>query len=303
MVCMSLCIAVCVSLIALVLAVLLYKSKKQYHITIDQLNEQIAKHKQETEEAKQKMIKAESDLESRTALLRDVSHEVRSRLHGIVSLSEILSTRWSNVIESDRRVHIDSIFNSSFEMFKLMNDLLDFSKFDAGKMVFDYNEMNLVDSINEAVKYCNRMYLLEADSRLQLINKITDKALIKGDKERIHQLIMNLLINAIKYSGKGRIIAELKEINYSGKSYWEFILTDEGTGIPKDELENIFEPFTQSTRHKPSKKIGSGLGLALCKQIIEAHSGSIWAENNSSGPGAKFSFIIPTLNKEDENQV
>ena len=300
---MVLGISVCASLIAAVLAVLLYKAKKHHIIVVEQLNEQVAKYKEEAEEATKKMIKAEADLEARTALLKDVSHELRSKLHGVVSLSDTVSKHWLKIADDRKQSYVVNIFNTGIEVIKLLNDLLDFTKFDGSRMVFDFEEMSLVESLDRAVKYCSQTYFPEQDSRFNLINKITGEALVNGDKERIHQLLTNLFINAIKYSGEGKITAELKEINYNGKSYWEFTLSDEGVGIPEDELETIFEPFTQSTRHKPSKKMGSGLGLTLCKQIVEAHSGNIWAENNSGGPGAKFSFIFPILNTKSKKSV
>ena len=292
-------ILICLLLIVSVLAVLLYKSKRQSAAENLKANEQVKKYQKIAEDAVQEKIVVEEDLKSKTALLADVSHEIRSRLHGIVSLSEFLSSNWDIIKGNDSKQYAATIFEASCGLINFTNDLLDYSKFNAGKMVFQFNEFDLTNSINEVVKYCKKMYLLESNVLFKLKNEITGEALIKGDKARINQLFMNLFINAIKYSEKGEIVAELKLINYNGKVYWEFILTDQGVGIPEDELENIFEPFIQGTRNRTGKKLGSGLGLAMCKQIVEAHSGNIWAENNSDGVGARFSFIIPALNTEN----
>lgn len=293
---MDICILICLTLIALSLAVLLYKSKKRIINMTSRFDGQNEILQQRLQEAIQEKIKIEGDLQSRTALLTDVSHEIRSRLHGIVTLSEFLSVNWDVIKESDRKEHTSIIFNASENLTKFMNDLLDYSKFDAGKMIFHFGKLNLVNSINDVINYCNKIYLFENKTSIKIKNEIVDEALIEGDRVRINQLFMNLFVNAIKYSEKGEITAELKQTNYDGKIYWEFILTDQGAGIPKSELEYIFEPFIQGTRNRTGKKLGSGLGLAMCKEIIKAHSGSIWAENNSEGAGAKFSFIIPALN-------
>lgn len=293
---MDICILMCLALIALSLAALLYRSKKRINSVTNKFNRQNEILEQKLQEAVQEQIKIEGELQSRTALLTDVSHEIRARLHGIVTLSEFLSVHWGAIKENDRKEHASIIFNASENLTKFMNDLLDYSKFDAGKMIFHFGKLNLVNSINEVIDYCNRMYLFDNKTSIKIKNEIVDEALIEGDKVRINQLFMNLFINAIKYSEKGEITVELKQTNYDGKIYWEFILTDQGVGIPKNELEYIFEPFIQGTRNRTGKKLGSGLGLAMCKEIIKAHSGNIWAENNSEGAGAKFSFIIPTLN-------
>jgi len=293
---MDICILICLTLVALSLAVLLYKSKKRIINVTSEFNRQNEILQQRLQEAAQEKTKIEGDLQSRTALLTDVSHEIRSRLHGIVTLSEFLSVNWGVIKENDRKEHASIIFNASENLTKFVNDLLDYSKFDAGKMIFHFGKLNLVNSINDVIDYCNKMYLFENKTSIKIKNEIVDEALIEGDKVRINQLFMNLFVNAIKYSEKGEITAELKQTNYDGKIYWEFILTDQGAGIPKSELEYIFEPFIQGTRNRTGKKLGSGLGLAMCKEIIKAHSGSIWAENNSEGAGAKFSFIIPALN-------
>ncbi len=110
-----------------------------------------------------------------------------------------------------------------------------------------------------------------------------------ADKERIGQVLRNLFVNAIKFSpDHGVIKASIALLN----DKYHFSLTDEGIGIPKDELETIFDSFIQSSRTKTGAG-GTGLGLSICRQIVESHHGKIWAENNA-GDGSSFHFIIPT---------
>lgn len=242
----------------------------------------------------EKTIEFEKDLESRTALLQDVSHEIRSPLHGIMALSDILYKDWGNIQEEERKAQILNISEASSKLTHFINELLDFSKFKAGRMIFNFEKMNLTNSINEVIEDCRKLYLFQKKLSINFENNKITEALIYGDKYRISQLIMNLFTNSIKYTEEGTITAILKLINFKGKSCWEFSLIDQGIGIPDEDLENIFIPFNQSNREK-ERKIGTGLGLAICKQIIEAHEGEIWAENNKNGKGAKFTFIIPAL--------
>jgi two-component system sensor histidine kinase ChiS len=237
------------------------------------------------------------DLASRTALLVDVSHEMRSPLQGIVSISEILSTKWENIEDSVRKKQVTVISEASIELIKFVNDLLNYEKFNAGKMVFDFSELSLSNMVKQTLEYCGRLYLFDKDITLNFDNHQTGEAMIYGDHDRIKQLIMNLFINAIKYSDHGEIRASLELKDFDGESYFEFNLIDQGPGIPPEEINGIFEPFTRSVIQTTNKKVGSGLGLAMCKQIVEAHHGEIWAENNG-GKGSKFSFTIPVLDKK-----
>ena len=125
---------------------------------------------------------------------------------------------------------------------------------------------------------------------LQKIEFIKPKSAIAiADSNHLKQVILNLIDNAIKFNiYEGKILIKLAKTK---DDQWHFSITDSGIGIPKTELENIFETFSQSSRTK-TKAGGTGLGLSLCKQIIEAHHGKIWAENNIDS-GSSFHFTIP----------
>ncbi|RYE06317.1 MAG: HAMP domain-containing histidine kinase [Rickettsiaceae bacterium] len=276
------------ALIILALVFLIYKKEKNLKI----LNFYVNNLKEEVNFVNQQKLEVERKLESRTALLIDVSHELRSPLHGIVILSETLSTKWQDLKDDDKHEYVTSIFDASIKLTQLVNHLLDFSKFDAGKMVFDFGKLDLIENIEEVIKYCRSMYLFNGNIAINFYKQDIKEAFILGDSPRINQLITNLLINAIKHTDLGAIDAQLDYIQHEEDDYWKFTLIDSGTGILSKDLESIFEPFIQGALVSSNVQAGSGLGLTTCKQIVEAHQGKIWAENNQI-KGAKFSFIIP----------
>lgn len=276
--------------IAFVLIALFRTQKKNLKI----LNNQIDNLREEIDLLTQQKLETEYSLESRTALLTDVSHELRSPLHGIISLSETLSTKWNELEDSNKHKFIGSIFDASVGLIKLVNNLLDFSKFDAGKMVFNFGKLNLVEQIEEIINYCKNVYLFDNKVIINFDRENFKEAFILGDNERINQLINNLVVNAIKHTDSGSIDAKLELVNDKDNTYWKFILIDSGTGILSQDLDNIFKSFIQGSLTSSNIQAGSGLGLAICKQIVEAHKGKIWAENNQNG-GAKFNFIIPAF--------
>lgn len=283
------------SIIIIIYSCFMYRNARVKKLEYMNLSQQMDELNDNCEDKiKEKTIELKKDLVSRTALLQDVSHEIRSPLHGIMALSEILSREWDNIDQSERKKQISNIYEISSGLTKFINELLDFSKFRAGRMVFNFEKLNLIDIIIEVIEYCRKIYLFQKKITIKFDNKKINEAFIDGDKSRIFQLIMNLFINAIKYTEEGTIFVTLKSNIIDGKEGWEFSLIDQGIGIPDNETENIFIPFNQAAR-KNGRKVGTGLGLAACKQIVEAHNGKIWAENNKTKKGAKFTFIIPIL--------
>ncbi|WP_341751344.1 sensor histidine kinase [Candidatus Tisiphia endosymbiont of Piscicola geometra] len=121
--------------------------------------------------------------------------------------------------------------------------------------------------------------------------------MINGDKIRINQLLNNLFNNALKYTKEGLIIAVIDLKNHENIPYWCFSLIDTGIGIPDSELETIFEVFTRSSRTN-NNFLGTGFGLSICREIVLAHNGYIYAENNRKR-GTKLEFMIPVYDKKE----
>jgi nitrogen-specific signal transduction histidine kinase len=244
-----------------------------------------------------KAIRAQQTLEEKNTFLDYISHEIRTPLHYIYNISQFLHENFDNMAPFERKEQIASIFDNSRYLKDLVNELLDLSKFNAGKMIFNFSEIDLQQLISNVMDRCQKLYLLN-NSKLSIVfvsNNIT-KAMVLGDKIKIHQLIMNLLTNAIKYTNEGVITIILNSINYNGRPHWQCNIIDQGIGIPDSELELIFEPHVQGSR----AAFTVGTGLAICKEIVNAHQGKIWAENNDN-KGARITFTLPLMEEQKPN--
>lgn len=233
-------------------------------------------------------------LDSKNAMLADIVHEMRSPVHGISSLSEALLRHWHQIQDEQQVKSINSIHRASSRISKLINELLDLAKFDAGKMILNFEKVNFVSVIEEVNKECMELYLFDKKVDIVFDNQIGVEAFINCDRNKISQLFVNLITNAAKFAPIGTVTIQLSVIDTEGRDYYKCSIIDEGAGITSTDLENIFEPFVRGSSILTNRVSGSGLGLAICKRIIEAHDGKIWAENNLD-KGARFNFTIPVI--------
>jgi signal transduction histidine kinase len=253
------------------------------------------------EHLEEKVIERTRDLEKvmqvKVQFLSNMSHEIRTPIHGILNYIDFLIEDWKSLNEEQRYGFVKKLHNNSVRLLSLINNLLDLSKFDAGKMEFCMQKDNLLAVVEGVIDECEALYVQNTDISMEFNY---DKALTYSavfDQERIAQVIRNLLSNAIKFTPKGKIkialeAVKFKKENGSKVQAFEVSISDEGVGIPSDELEYIFDKFNQSATTKTGAG-GTGLGLTISQEIIKAHQGTIWAANNENNIGAVFKFIIP----------
>jgi signal transduction histidine kinase len=233
---------------------------------------------------------AEDANASKSEFLANMSHELRTPLHGILSFSKLGLKKYLTAEPEKLLKYFDRISISGERLLVLLNDLLDLSKLEAGKMNLD--------------KKTNCLYRLAEGCVAELGASFTEKQLdlvwcnkdcntdAFFDRARIAQVITNLLSNAIKFTPEGKTIKIIfAEIVFLNQPALQLTVDDQGVGIPKDELELVFDKFTQSSKTKTNAG-GTGLGLAISKEIILLHGGKLWAESRSD-QGASFSFILP----------
>jgi len=204
--------------------------------------------------------------------------------------------------DNDRYNYAKLMANNSDRLIALVSNLLDLSKFDAGKMIFDMSKCNLALLVNRVIEE-QKIFNQKLKVQLNFQNKLPKDINVIIDEERILQVIRNLINTAQKFSEQGEINIEIKLINIESWSHdsnygIQVQVEDTGCGIPKTELHNIFQPFVQSSQTK-TKAGGTGLGLAISSEIIHAHKGKIWAENNQNKKGSSFFFILPCNIKEE----
>ncbi len=217
--------------------------------------------------------------------LRNLEHEAHTPITGITSMGQALDDAYDKLTEKQRKDAIRDIAKSSERLTTLVNNLIDLSKLEN----FNYNlnkcKIDLTELVYNRLELCQKLYSDEiAKKNLNFKLKIEDIRVI-CDEYYISRTIDNMIINAIQYSKKGSITITLKKQN----ELIEFSVQDEGIGIPKEEIYDIFEPFIVSSRTKTPSG-GRGIGLALCKKVITSHDGSISVDSSDNGSIFRFSL-------------
>ncbi|SFC16490.1 sensor histidine kinase [Pseudoalteromonas denitrificans] len=241
------------------------------------------------------LIEAEETNKSKSAFLANISHELRTPMLGILGFAELGMTKIDKVEKEKLFKYFVRIFESGTRLLKLLNNLLDLSKLEAGKMQFDFYEQSILVVLNDT--------LIELDSlisknklKIELDNQLLDFSL-NIDKQRIHQVFYNVLSNAIKFSPELstiKITLVETELTNDDKAI-KIIVSDQGVGIPKEELEHVFCMFSQSSLTNTGAG-GTGLGLSICRDILDKHQGFIYAENNKE-QGVSFIIVLPKVIK------
>jgi GAF domain-containing protein len=238
-------------------------------------------------EIEDKSRQLEAASQHKSEFLANMSHELRTPLNAIIGFSEVLGERLFGDLNEKQEEYLKDIHASGQHLLSLINDILDLSKIEAGRMELELTDFDLPTTIDNALTLVRE----RAGRRGIALYQAADEGLgqIRGDERKIKQVLLNLLSNAIKFTPDGGRI----DVRATARDGWaEVSVTDTGVGIAPDDQEAIFEEFRQvGTADK--KVEGTGLGLALSRKFIELHGGRIWV-TSQIGMGSTFTFTIPT---------
>ncbi len=259
---------------------------------------QVIEYSRRLEQKSAELEQASTALQAANARLREldqlkddflstVTHELRTPLTAVRSLSEILHDTPEMELEQ-RQEFLGLIIKESERLTRLINQLLDMAKIEAGAMEWQVARVDLGAVIEEAVASTGQLF---RDRGVAVQVSVPPQVpTVQGDHDRLMQVLVNLLSNAVKFSpaGTGQVQVSL----CVAQKYLEVSVRDNGPGLPETDLDIVFDKFRQSGEAMTAKPTGTGLGLAICRRIVEHLDGSIWAENAPEG-GAAFTFRLP----------
>ena len=250
------------------------------------------------EELKRAKTKAEISAKAKEQFLANMSHEIRTPMNGIIGMAALLK---KTSLDNSQQNYLRLIQESAQNLLVIINDVLDVAKIESGKLQFE----EIPFSVNEILKSAQQSLIYKAEEKdilLDLKLLKSENLLVNGDPYRLTQILINLLSNAIKFTqvGKVELAAEVTH-----ESIFDYTLrisvTDTGIGIASDKIDTIFESFVQANSDTTRKYGGSGLGLTICKNLVELQGGRIWVKSKS-GQGTTFAFEI-TYSKVHQEPV
>jgi signal transduction histidine kinase len=231
---------------------------------------------------------AEKTNRAKSDFLANMSHELRTPLNSVIGFSEVLLDQLFGAINAKQHEYINNILYSGRHLLSLINDILDLSKVEAGMMVLDFNDFSVREALETSVMMLKER-AFKGEIALHLELAPSADLSIGGDQRKLKQILFNLLSNAVKFTPAGGTV-EVSAVRDG--HYIEITVADTGMGIKADDIPKLFQSFTQLESVYTKKFEGTGLGLALTRQLVELHGGRIWVKSEF-GAGSRFIFTIP----------
>ena len=226
----------------------------------------------------------------KSQFLANMSHELRTPLNSIIGFSRVILKGIDGPITDTQREDLNAIYNAGQHLLGLISDMLDISRIEAGKLDLTFGDVDLGEIINGVM---TTAIGLVKDKPIELVTDVPeDFPTIRADSIRIRQVLLNLVSNASKFTEEGQIAVSARHIKKGERDEVLIAVADTGIGIAPENLEKLFEPFSQVDPSPTRKSGGTGLGLSIARHLVELHGGRIWVESTLD-EGSTFAFALP----------
>ncbi|MEX1003685.1 MAG: response regulator [Crocinitomicaceae bacterium] len=248
----------------------------------------ISQRKETEKKLKEARELAEKSAEFKSLFLANMSHEIRTPMNAMIGFTDLLKK--TNLSE-EQDEYIDIISNSGQDLLVIINDILDLSKIEAGKLKLRPRKFSLAEAVGRVIQlHKNNAKQKSIELLLQFDSEAPTEVCL--DDTRLSQILNNLVSNAIKFTQEGQVIVKINTKETDGNELLQIIIEDSGIGIPQEELESIFENFNQVDSSLQRKYAGTGLGLSIVSQLIELMDGRI-SVSSEVGKGSRFEILLP----------
>jgi len=275
-----------------------------------ELLKEITEHRRTEVELKKAKAAADKANQAKSGFLANMSHELRTPLNHIIGFTEMVVDNKFGQLNEKQNKYLTNVLQSGQHLLSLINDILDLSKVEAGKLQLEISDVNLKTLLQNSLIMIKEKALkhnLDVSLHFDGVPEI-----IRGDERKLKQIVYNLLSNAVKFTPdggkidlstqsitrydlhlKGLALATTPNLSSKAENFIKISVCDSGIGIKPEDLVRIFNPFDQVENTASRNYEGTGLGLSLTKNLVELHGGLIWTESGGENKGSTFSFAIP----------